>query len=1014
MAVLNIHLFGEPQIFRDRTLVDIPRRKSRMLAFYLAAHPGSVSRGRLLSLFWPDHERAAAQQSLRTTLHGLRRALGPELAGTDQDLAITPFAAVDARHLTAALTEPASEAKLAEALLFYRGPFLAGVELSENPEIEDWISVERERYQRIAIRGFKQLANLRSNRLDYVLALESLSQAATLDPLNEAIQRDAMLIEYRSGARAAAIRRYERLSDLLDNQLGVPPLAETRAIYDAIITDNLRAEESRAGLLPPMSLRSVSVPTSESEQLPFVGREQELERLQSLLHGPQLILIEGEPGIGKSHLAAQFIQQSGALGLVGTARELEQSLPYHPVVEALRSLMTQIDWQQLNLAPVWRGEIARLLPEIGPEGRPLTAADESRVWEAVSQLLQSTARTSPLILFLDDIQWADKATLGLLGYLARRVMVAPLTLVVATRVPEPRTPLAIFIQALTREGWLARMPLARLSSAATQSLARAVSPHFYQPLADWLDQASEGNPYFAVELLRYLREHSLLGPTGTLLPGMEQAGLVVPQTIESLILSRLARLSDPARLLLDIAVAAGREFAFELVAHASGLSEATILDALDELRAAHLVGPVADGHWRFDHSLTMEVAYREIGEPRHRQLHRRLADAIEVLYSGQIEQIAGTLAWHLMEAGLAERSSPYALIAARQAAALAAWQEAIALYQQALASRTILERGIVLIELGDVMQHVGHHGVIDVYQEAIVYARAHGNRPGLDGARLALAQVFVTQARYAEALAIAQQIRASGHPGSAVRAEMLWGVALSVEGADLQQASEHLQIAERLNDAEADPATHAQIIFELGSIHAQQGDLGVAIEYYQRALSYAEREPGAIYFRILAMNNLAYHMHLLKDPQAEQFVAAGLRLAQVTGMLGLEPFLRSTAGEVALAAGDLTNAEREFEAALAVAERLRMPERIAGLTANLGLVAQRQGQISLAVHRLSSAQAQADALGIPHLAAQIRIWLTPLLPPEQARATVAAARAIAQSSGRQRLLDEIIRIEEQI
>jgi hypothetical protein len=136
-----------------------------------------------------------------------------------------------------------------------------------------------------------------------------------------------------------------------------------------------------------------------------------------------------------------------------------------------------------------------------------------------------------------------------------------------------------------------------------------------------------------------------------------------------------------------------------------------------------------------------------------------------------------------------------------------------------------------------------------------------------------------------------------------------------------------------------------------------------------------------------------------------------LALARDHGLLGLQAYLFSTSGEIALAAGDLEAAERSFLEGLAVAERTNTQERVAGLTANLGLVAARRGELPLAIHRLSTALAQADALGTRHLAAQVRVWLAPLLPPAEARARLAEARAIAESGGRRRLLEEIARLE---
>jgi tetratricopeptide (TPR) repeat protein len=271
--------------------------------------------------------------------------------------------------------------------------------------------------------------------------------------------------------------------------------------------------------------------------------------------------------------------------------------------------------------------------------------------------------------------------------------------------------------------------------------------------------------------------------------------------------------------------------------------------------------------------------------------------------------------------------------------------------------------------------------------------------------------MLLSQARYAEAIALAQQVLAGGDPTMMVSAEMTWGSVLSIEGVDLAGAAEHLEIAAALHSAQSDPADLAQINFELGSVAAQRGDLATAVAFYRQALAVAEPHPGAEINVILAHNNLAYHLMLLGDPAAAEHAQIGLRLAREHGALSFQPYLLSTSGEIALAAGDLAAAERYFAEGLELAERLSIPERVAGLTANLGLAASRRGQVALAVHRLSTALARADALGTLHLAAQIRIWLAPLLPPAEARAILAEARAIAESGGRERLLAEIAELE---
>jgi hypothetical protein len=152
---------------------------------------------------------------------------------------------------------------------------------------------------------------------------------------------------------------------------------------------------------------------------------------------------------------------------------------------------------------------------------------------------------------------------------------------------------------------------------------------------------------------------------------------------------------------------------------------------------------------------------------------------------------------------------------------------------------------------------------------------------------------------------------------------------------------------------------------------------------------------------------------LLHDPTAIDYAQQGLQLAREQGVLGLQSFLLSTLGEIELER-DVAAAERYFTEGLTLAERLSMPERIAGLTANLGRVAQRRGESALALEHLSTALAQAEVLGLPHLAAQVRLWLVPLLPPGEAHAALNEVRALAESTGRRRLLEEAQRLESKL
>lgn len=1028
--MLAILLLGPPRILRDGAPLDLPRRRARALVYYLAAQGGPVSREQLLGLLWPDHERAAAQQILRTTLHGARRALGPALAGEDA-LSIAPEVDVDYRALAAVVGDPgAGDTELTAALGRYGGDLLAGFELPDAEPFEEWLAVERERARLLAVRGLTRMARMAEARRDYGAALEALGRALAFDPLKEDLQRDAIRLHYLAGDRVGAIRRYEQLRDLLDEEMGVPPMAETVALYDAVIRDEVPGPPEQvarpAAAAGPARLHPASFILHPAE-LPFTGRADELARLEAAVAQGRLALVEGEPGIGKTRLAHAYVERvrrAGGLALVGAAHELEQGLPYQPVIGALRALAHYPDWPMLRaglaVEPLWLREAARLVPELAggdealapPGGR----TEEARLWEGVARLLLALAARGPVALLLDDLHWADASTLGLLGYLLRRVGGLPLALLATARPPEPRSPLSALVAALTREGRVERLALRRLSAEETAALARSLCPDDAEALAAWLRQNAEGNPYIIAELVGHARETGLLGADGRLHPEAPAAP-VVPQTVYSLIESRLARLSEGARRVLDAAVAAGREFEFEVAARAAALSEAAALDALDELRAARLVEPLPDGRYGFDHTLTMEVAYREVGEPRHRALHRRVAEALEALHRDGPDEVAGLIASHYAEGGAPERAAAYALRAGRHAAAVAAWAEAVAFYEQALAGGPPARRFETLLALGEAHYNRGDGPrAAEVFREALGLAR---DPAAATRARLSLAGALISQARFAEVIDLVREIAATGAPAERAQALFRWGTALSLEGADLAGAALRLREAEALVAAQPapDPVALAQVRFELGSVAAQQGDLARAVAYYHEAMSVADGAPdvamvdGPTTWRVLARNNLAYHLHLLGDLEgAARYIGEALRLAEEGGALGMLPYLRSTEGEVALARGDLDGAEAAFAEGLALAERTGVPERVAGLTANLGLLALRRGQTASAIHRLSAALARADALGTRHLAAQVRIWLAPLLPPAEARAALAEARAIAEGGGRRRLLEEIERV----
>ena len=235
-----------------------------------------------------------------------------------------------------------------------------------------------------------------------------------------------------------------------------------------------------------------------------------------------------------------------------------------------------------------------------------------------------------------------------------------------------------------------------------------------------------------------------------------------------------------------------------------------------------------------------------------------------------------------------------------------------------------------------------------------------------------------------------------------------------------QEAEQHLREAERLLREQKknfeSKVTFLQIKYSLAGVFGQQGRSSEAIAQFLEVLDILERGQGTLdtLRNIMLFNNLAYHLHLLGDPAAMGYVQKGIKLAQERGSLSHLPYLYSTSGEIALATGDLDTTEKYFRDGLALAEQIPIPERIAGMTANLGLVAKQRGDLTLARERLQSALKLVEPLGNHHLEVRIRIWLAPLLSSSDARRCLNSARMLAEQDGLSGLLEEINQLEEEL
>jgi class 3 adenylate cyclase/tetratricopeptide (TPR) repeat protein len=496
-------------------------------------------------------------------------------------------------------------------------------------------------------------------------------------------------------------------------------------------------------------------PLSQLVRDRLIGRRGELQQLhqhwqEALRGGVRLVTLSGEPGVGKTRLAAEFIQdvqRAGATVLRGGSYEYEATTPYLPFVEALRDWVRRAPLAELRRQPLaTAAELAKLAPEIEsklgslPANPPLAANEERlRFFDHVGRFMHDLAAPAGLLLFLDDLHWADQASLSLLRYLLRYLRDDRVMVLAAYREVELNRshPLAAALVDWTRERLAARMPLSRLSRDDTGLLLAALlgQGKVSDAFVDLVYQETEGNPFFVEEVVKALVEQEEIYRAGDRWERRQVHELTVPQSIKEAIGRRLNRLSQDGADTLSTAAALGKQFSFTELAVVRASSEDVLLDSLDEAVAAQLIAPLADESFAFTHDKIREVLVEEMNPIRRRRLHRRIAEALEGLHAAKSPDCPADLAYHFSLGGDLEKALSYYRQATECARAVFAHDEALGYLARAreAAEELALADQIVAIDkaMGQVYREHGMYlPAVDAYQRALdkteaVTERAH-------------------------------------------------------------------------------------------------------------------------------------------------------------------------------------------------------------------------------------------------------------------------------------------------
>ncbi|MDH3546244.1 MAG: AAA family ATPase, partial [Gammaproteobacteria bacterium] len=494
-------------------------------------------------------------------------------------------------------------------------------------------------------------------------------------------------------------RPSRRLAERLAASLSIPEeerrdfLNAARALH---ATNRLRLDPTpTADTATAASIHSTpdSAIGAANDTAPFVGRNNEHGLLIGLITRltagtGYTILIEGEPGIGKSRLmreVARYARAQNMPTLATNCYEIERAIPYQPVINLVTQALERISDAALHtLAPVSLAELAALVPEVSERfpdlpqlSNDFPEARQARLSRAVDQLLEAARGSRPAVLMVDDIQWADDASAQVLHYLARHAAQRPVLVIYAYRdeAIDSDERLAQLIESLRREANARRVPLARLGYADTESIVAALADAApgAPGLAKRLHRETEGNPFFLMSILQSLSE----GETHLEHRTNDAPGLL-PDALRAAVRARLAHVPKAIRPLLDTAAVLGRRFDFDTLLDVTREPEAPLLDAVEALVKRRLLREESDGGvYDFSHDKLREVVYRDIGGARRRLLHQSVAESLERRGEDATHERDAQLAEHYERAHVWSKALHYLILAGEHSQTLFAMRDAL-------------------------------------------------------------------------------------------------------------------------------------------------------------------------------------------------------------------------------------------------------------------------------------------------------------------------------------------------
>jgi DNA-binding SARP family transcriptional activator/Tfp pilus assembly protein PilF len=972
LDTLRIYLLGPFEVYcKGKMLTDRQWRsqQSRAILKILVVHHGRVvTSDKLIETLWPGEHPETARSHLHVRISQLRRNLDADDVSAyirtveggytfkpkidDWWLDIREFESLAQTGRLSQENGDSNEAITAyeAARSLYRGDLL------EEDLYEDWIFAEREQLRERFLTLLTELSECYAQQGRYRRAIARCHQVLAIDPCREVTYVRLMLYHYYAGERTQSLRVFQQCRQILADELDVEPLPGTVTLSEQIHSGTLWAIEGTPRYPPPIyEGRLFEVPYSLSNA-PFVGREREYAWLVDQWKDKQkkVILIEGEAGVGKSRLVEEFLGYAVSQGATVLQARISpgEQLPYAPVLSALQPLMERDEIAVLSLETL--AALTPLFPGLRnrftnlPAPTKLSAEQEKRrFFEAIDTLVKACLPDGTLLV-LDDAHRASAASCELLAYLASTLKIV----LVFRREEVPADhPLRTACQALRRAGQVAALSLELLPAVAVENLIEQFAQGELPGITEKIVAQTGGSPLFVIALLQHMFEIGVLFvDTGGRWNFAGEQVLSLPPTICETIGARLRKLNRSQRRAFDLAAVLGGEFDFAVLQQASQEPEDLLLDILDALLdAGLLIEPrtIGRGEFALPHDCYAEVAYETLPDVRRRQLHRRVAQAIEQVYTSDLSPHYPVLAYHFGRAQEAERECCYARLAGEQAVTQFANAEAITHLSRALEltpdEAATREQRYELLRIREKVYDLQGDRQAQKADLATLESLVE-NMDDRQRAEVALRRAtyawetsdFPTACEVAqETIYLAQQCRAIEIEAAS---HLLFGKTLTGEEGRL-----HLETALALASSAGLDWMEGDILRGLGNVYYGDRDLVKANTCYEQSLL-IHHQQGDRRGEIASLNNLGLaHKEQGDIDKANSQYEQALMICQQIGDRLAEGVLTFNLGSAALCQGDHTKARIWYEQSLATRREIDDREGQGVLLDWLGELARQQG-----------------------------------------------------------------------